>query len=80
MNAVTIIFIVALGLFEINLVIDVFCIAGGEMLMRNYPDLAWGLQRFFNSHYRVTILFDIIWITTIIVISLTGNWPALFME
>lgn len=80
MNAVTIIFIVALGLFEINLVIDVFCIVGGEMLMRNYPDLAWGLQRFFNSHYRVTILFDIIWITTIIVIGLTGNWPALFMD
>ena len=77
MNAVTIIFIVASGLFGINLVIDVFCIAGGEMLMRVRPKLAWDLRLFFNSHYRVTILFSTIYIITILVIGLTGNWPAL---
>ena len=80
MNAVTIIFIVAFGLFGINLIIDLFCIVGGEMLMRVRPKVAWDLRLFFDSHYRVTVLSDVIYVITIVVIGLTGNWPALFME
>ena len=80
MNAVTIIFIVASGLFGINLIIDLFCIAGDEMLMRVRPKVAWDLRLFFISHYWVTVLSGVIYIITIVVIGLTGNWPALFME
>ena len=80
MNAVTIIFIVASGLFGINLIIDLLCIAGGEMLMRVRPKLAWDLRLFFDSHYRVTILSSAIYIITIVVIGLTGNWSVLFVE
>lgn len=80
MNAVTIIFIIALGLFGINLVIDVFCIAGGGMLMRVRPELAWDLRLFFESHYRVTILFGVVFIITLIVIAITGNTSALFID